>query len=77
MNEGVERNEGMEMNEEMESRIRRRAYLLWERENCPEGKHLDHWFAAKAEIEAGQDAESVADEEPAAKESQPEPARRR
>ena len=32
--------------------IQRRAYLIWERENRPEGKHLEHWLCAEAEIEA-------------------------
>lgn len=46
--------------------IRRRAYAFWERENRPEGKHLEHWLCAKAEIEAEQ--LSVADQ-PASEQS--------
>jgi DUF2934 family protein len=30
--------------------IAARAYLIWEREGCPEGKALDHWFEAEAEL---------------------------
>lgn len=32
--------------------IQRRAYLIWERENRPECRHLEHWLCAEAEIEA-------------------------
>ena len=24
------------------------AYLLWQNEGCPEGRHLDHWLKAEA-----------------------------
>lgn len=34
-----------------EEQIRELAYTLWEREGYPEGKHLDHWFAAKQILE--------------------------
>ena len=30
--------------------IRERAYLIWDEEGRPEGRHLDHWLRAKAEI---------------------------
>jgi hypothetical protein len=30
--------------------IQRRAYLIWERENRPEGKHLECWLCAEAEL---------------------------
>ena len=33
-----------------EHRIRERAYEIWEREGRPEGKALDHWAQAIAEI---------------------------
>ena len=36
-----------------ESQIRLRAYLIWEAENRPEGKHLEHWWRAKTEVEGG------------------------
>ncbi len=32
--------------------IRLRSYLIWQREGCPQGKALDHWLRAKAELEA-------------------------
>lgn len=33
-----------------EHRIRERAYEIWERQGRPEGKALDHWAQATAEI---------------------------
>ena len=30
--------------------IRERAYAIWEQEGRPEGKGLDHWIQAEAEI---------------------------
>ena len=33
-----------------EEAIRERAYLIWEEEGRPEGRHLDHWLRAEAEI---------------------------
>jgi hypothetical protein len=38
-------------NEELESQHQRlceRAYALWEREGCPEGKTDQHWFQTRA-----------------------------
>lgn len=29
-----------------------RAYLIWERAGCPDGKALDHWLEAEAEYAA-------------------------
>jgi Protein of unknown function (DUF2934) len=38
-----------------ERAIRERAYSIWEEEGCPQGKDLDHWLRAEAEIgSAGQ-----------------------
>lgn len=34
-----------------EDRIAERSYQIWEREGKPEGKHLQHWFQAIAELE--------------------------
>ena len=31
---------------EMEDRAREIAYLLWEEEGHPDGRHEDHWFRA-------------------------------
>jgi len=31
--------------------IAERSYQIWEREGKPEGKHLQHWFQAIAELE--------------------------
>lgn len=33
--------------------ILHRAYALWEAEGFPEGRKLDHWLAAEAEVLAG------------------------
>ncbi|MGB8364463.1 MAG: DUF2934 domain-containing protein [Rhizomicrobium sp.] len=35
-----------------EDLIRQRSYLIWQREGCPHGNALEHWFRAKAELEA-------------------------
>jgi hypothetical protein len=35
-----------------EEAIRQRSYLIWKREGCPEGRNLEHWQQAKAELEA-------------------------
>ena len=40
------------MSDDMNTKIQERAYAIREREDRPEGKHLDHWFCAQAEIEA-------------------------
>lgn len=33
--------------EELVDRIRTEAYLIWLREGCPDGRHLDHWLEAE------------------------------
>ena len=33
-----------------EERIRNRAYAIWEREGCPEGRHEAHWEQARQEL---------------------------
>jgi hypothetical protein len=50
------------MNDDFDAKVRERAYAIWERENRPEGKHLDHWLCAQSEIEAEQ---SSAGDQPA------------
>ena len=35
---------------EREQSIRERAYAIWEQEGRPEGKSLDHWLQAEAEV---------------------------
>lgn len=35
-----------------EHAIQKRSYEIWERENRPDGKDLEHWFRAKAELAA-------------------------
>ena len=39
-----------------EEQIRNRAYLLWEREGCQNGKAEEYWQRAKAELEAEMEA---------------------
>jgi hypothetical protein len=39
------------MSENAETRIRLRAYAIWEREGRPDGRHIEHWFLAQREIE--------------------------
>lgn len=34
-----------------DTRIRDRAYDLWERDGRPEGRHDDHWHQARRELE--------------------------
>lgn len=33
-----------------EEAVRLRSYLIWKREGCPDGKALDHWVCAQAEL---------------------------
>ena len=35
-----------------EHAIRIRSYLIWEAEGRPEGRHMEFWFRAKAQLEA-------------------------
>lgn len=39
-----------------EQRIRERAYYIWEQAGCPEGKSVEHWRKAEAEIVAEEQA---------------------
>ena len=39
-----------------EEAIRQRSYAIWERENRPQGKAVEHWFRAKTELELEADA---------------------
>ena len=38
------------MSGERERNIRERAYAIWEKEGRPDGKSLDHWLRAEAEV---------------------------
>ena len=40
------------MHQDDQDLIRARAHQIWEREGHPEGRHLDHWEMASAEIAA-------------------------
>jgi hypothetical protein len=41
-----------------DEQLRTRAYAIWEREGCPDGKHQEHWDLAVKEM-AGQAAPSI------------------
>ena len=43
-----------------EHAIRERAYLIWQREGCPEGRAAEHWRSAIAE---GSDSKHGRDDE--------------
>lgn len=49
-----------EMTKDRMEKIRERAYELWEVECCPEGRALDHWLCAEAEVLEGAEAEVAA-----------------
>jgi hypothetical protein len=40
------------MSGNLELRIRERAHAIWEREGRPEGREVEHWHMAAAEIAA-------------------------
>ena len=40
----------MSLFDEVEERVKQRAYEIWQREGCPEGREADHWALAKEEI---------------------------
>lgn len=42
------------MENDRETRIRQRAYQLWQDDGSPEGKHEYHWAAAAREIDSGE-----------------------
>jgi hypothetical protein len=48
------------MQGERENAIRERAYLLWENEGRPDGKHLEHWLRAEGEV-SGKEYAGVTD----------------
>jgi hypothetical protein len=40
----------MSLIDDVEKRVKQRAYEIWEREGCPEGREADHWALAKEEV---------------------------
>ena len=40
------------MNTEKQKRIEQRAYLFWQTEGQPHGRHEEHWHRAARQIEA-------------------------
>lgn len=57
------------MTKDRKLEIQERAYALWEEECCPEGRALDHWLCAEAEI--GCEPEAEAEAETAGAEARP------
>jgi hypothetical protein len=45
--------------QDQQQAVRERAYFLWEREGCPEGRALDHWHQALTEEPGTEDEEKV------------------
>ena len=41
-----------------EEQIKEMAYSIWEKEGCPEGKDLEHYFRAKQILETGKASQS-------------------
>jgi hypothetical protein len=40
--------------------IKERAYHIWMREGCPQGRDFDHWVQAQIELEAEQQGNGLA-----------------
>src|SRR3954449_7047775 len=40
----------MSLIDDVEQRVKQRAYEIWQREGCPDGRDADHWALAKEEI---------------------------
>ena len=38
------------MQADREDTIRKRAYILWQQDGCPEGKDFDYWLRAETEM---------------------------
>ena len=45
----------------LRKRTEERAYALWESEGRPDGRHLDHWCQAEAEMTVSSDTGSMPD----------------
>lgn len=62
-------------------RIRERAYELWQQDGCPDGRSLEYWLRAEADLAGTTDAAAGAAAEPAPAMDEPAataaPARRR
>ncbi len=41
--------------------VAQRAYEIWQREGCPDGRAMEHWLRAEAEIGAQTSARGSAD----------------
>jgi hypothetical protein len=40
----------MSLIDDVEQRVKQRAYEIWQREGCPDGRDAEHWALAKEEI---------------------------
>jgi hypothetical protein len=38
-------------------KIRQRAFEIWEAEGCPDGRDVEHWKRAEAEVAAAEEAQ--------------------
>ena len=47
------------MNSDLETRIRQRAYQLWQNDPSPDDKADEHWEAARRQVEAEGDPASL------------------
>jgi hypothetical protein len=63
--------EVVSMHNERQSKIRERAYQIWEREGRQDGRAEEHWSQAEQELAAGEDAAPPAINGGAALESAP------
>ena len=52
------------MPQERDHAIRERAYAIWEQDGRPEGRSLDHWSRAEAEISIEQTPAAMAKRKP-------------
>lgn len=57
-----------------EQKVRDRAHAIWQAEGRPDGRHLDHWRQAQAEIEREKEAANSAAAAPASPTSSEAPA---
>lgn len=42
---------------DLDQRIRTRAYQIWQEQGQPEGREVEHWFQAQAEVQTQRAAE--------------------
>jgi Protein of unknown function (DUF2934) len=57
--------------QDFEHDVSRRAYAIWEEEGGPDGKHLEHWQQALADIGRAREVPSIDNEKPGERKSAP------